>query len=148
MPIRPEMKALYQANWKQIRAEILARAHNRCEKCGRPNGTLVIVSPKGDWAVVYESCMPKEWRNEYGHWIAYPDGYYDNIDEPNPGYRMVKTILTISHQDHDPTNNDPSNLKALCQRCHLRHDAKEHASNARRTRAKKVGQCALKGIDE
>ena len=106
------------------------------------------MSPKGDWTECYESGMPKEWRNENGDWIAYPDGFYDNINESNPGYRMVRTILTISHQDHDPTNNDPSNLKALCQRCHLRHDAKEHASNARMTRAKKVGQCLLKGIDE
>ena len=81
---------------------------------------LVVVSPKGDWTECYESGMPKKWHDENGDWIAHPDGYYDNIDEPNPGYRMVKTILTISHQDHDPTNNDPSNLKSLCQRCHLR----------------------------
>lgn len=147
MPIRTEMKALYPKNWKQIRSEILLRAHNRCEKCGRPNGTLVVVSPKGDWTECYESGMPKEWRNENGDWIAYPEGFYDNIDEPNPGYRMVRTILTISHQDHDPTNNEPSNLRALCQRCHLSHDAKEHASNARKTRARKAGQLEVEGIE-
>lgn len=146
MPIRREMKALYPKNWKQIRSDILLRAHNRCEKCGRPNGALVVVSPKGDWTECYESGMPKEWRDENGDWIAYPDGFYDNIHESNPEYRMVRTILTISHQDHDPTNNASENLKALCQRCHLVHDAKEHASNARKTRARKAGQLEMEGI--
>lgn len=31
MPIRPEMRALYPPNWKEIRASILERAGNRCE---------------------------------------------------------------------------------------------------------------------
>lgn len=149
MPIRPEMKALYPANWKQIRAEILARAHNRCEKCGRPNHKLVVVSPNGDWVGVSDAGLQNgNWSDENGNWIAFPVGYYDNINDGNPGYRMVKTVLTISHQDHNPQNNANSNLKALCQRCHLRYDAKEHASNARRTRARKAGQCTLKGIGE
>lgn len=145
MPIRPEMKALYPRNWGQIRESILNRAGHTCEKCGRPNRRRIVISPKGDWVEVNEAGMPKgDWIDENGHWIAYPEGFYDNIDEPNPGYRMVTTILTISHTDHDPTNNDPSNLRALCQRCHLTHDAKEHASNARRTRAKRAGQTELK----
>lgn len=148
MPIRSEMKALYPADWKRIRAESLARAGNKCEKCGRPNGKLVVVSPKGDWVGVSDAGLQNGyWFDENGNWIAFPVGYYDSINEGNPGYRMVKTILTISHQDHDPRNNDPGNLKALCQRCHLVHDAKEHATNARRTRARKAGQCELKGVE-
>lgn len=39
MPIRPENKALYPKNWKEIRAKILARANNRCEFCGVENHT-------------------------------------------------------------------------------------------------------------
>lgn len=35
MPIKPENLARYPANWKQIRAEVLERASNRCE--GSPN---------------------------------------------------------------------------------------------------------------
>lgn len=31
MPIKPENKALYPANWKAIRAEILERAGHKCE---------------------------------------------------------------------------------------------------------------------
>ncbi len=40
MPIRPENKALYPKNWKEIRAKILARANNRCEFCGVENHTM------------------------------------------------------------------------------------------------------------
>ena len=45
-----------------------------------------------------------------------------------------KVVLTTAHLDHTPENCDPVNLRALCQRCHLRYDAKHHAANARRTR--------------
>lgn len=48
-----------------------------------------------------------------------------------------KVILTVAHLDHDTTNNDESNLAALCQRCHLRYDADYHATNAKRTRNSK-----------
>jgi len=65
--------------------------------------------------------------------------------EPHPetGSRVV---LTISHTDHDITNNDPTNLRALCQRCHLQHDAKLHAHHAAETRRRKreaAGQLAM-----
>lgn len=36
-PIRPENKGRYPANWKEIRAEILKRAGDRCEDCGAVN---------------------------------------------------------------------------------------------------------------
>jgi hypothetical protein len=37
-----------------------------------------------------------------------------------------KIVLTIAHMDHNRDNNRFENLKALCQRCHLVHDAKQH----------------------
>lgn len=49
----------------------------------------------------------------------------------------VYVVLTIAHLDHDPTHNDPSNLRALCQRCHNRYDAKHRAANRSHTRAMK-----------
>lgn len=45
-----------------------------------------------------------------------------------------KVILTVAHLDHNPQNNHPSNLRAMCQRCHLTYDAKYRAHNAARTR--------------
>lgn len=54
--------------------------------------------------------------------------------------------LTIAHLDHDITNNDYSNLAALCQPCHLRYDAEYHAKNSRETRKAKK-QAATRQID-
>ncbi|WP_332747329.1 hypothetical protein [Sphingomonas sp. ZB1N12] len=39
---------------------------------------------------------------------------------------MTFVVLACAHLDHDPGNNAPANLKALCQRCHMLHDAAEH----------------------
>ena len=47
-------------------------------------------------------------------------------------------VLTVAHLDHDTTNNDDSNLAALCQRCHLRHDAALHAQHAAETRRRQM----------
>lgn len=38
-------------------------------------------------------------------------------------------VLTVAHVDHDKTNNRFNNLAALCQRCHLNHDIKQHVDN-------------------
>lgn len=42
MPIKPENKARYPKDWKQIRARILVRAENRCEwpGCDLPNYSI------------------------------------------------------------------------------------------------------------
>ncbi len=41
--------------------------------------------------------------------------------------KIVKIVLTVAHLDHDETNHAVSieRLRALCQQCHLRYDAKE-----------------------
>jgi hypothetical protein len=40
-----------------------------------------------------------------------------------------KVVLTIAHLDHDTNNNDFSNLRAWCQRCHNTYDAKFRRRN-------------------
>ena len=65
--------------------------------------------------------------------------------QPHPVTGSI-VVLTVAHLDHDPTNNDPANLRALCQRCHLTHDAKLHAQHAavtRRQRQIEAGQLTL-----
>lgn len=37
-----------------------------------------------------------------------------------------KVILTVAHLDHTPENCGDDNLKAMCQRCHLRYDVDHH----------------------
>lgn len=60
---------------------------------------------------------------------------------------QIKVVLTIAHLDNDPTNNNPDNLRALCQKCHLTYDAKMHAAHAAETRRlqreKEEGQLSL-----
>lgn len=46
----------------------------------------------------------------------------------------VKVVLTIAHLDHTPENCDLDNLKALCQKCHLRYDHVHHLEEAAKTR--------------
>jgi 5-methylcytosine-specific restriction endonuclease McrA len=52
--------------------------------------------------------------------------------------RTYRVVLTVAHLDHDTSNNDPINLAALCQPCHLRYDSNMHAQHARETRKRKV----------
>ena len=53
--------------------------------------------------------------------------------------KICKVVLTISHLDHTPENNDYSNLKAMCQKCHLAYDLKHHLET--RKNAEKIIKC-------
>lgn len=67
----------------------------------------------------------------------------NNADHPETGSMVV---LTVAHMDHNPLNNDHGNLRALCQRCHLKWDAKHHAANAAKTRRAKSAQIDMEGL--
>lgn len=59
---------------------------------------------------------------------------------------LAWVVLTIAHLDQDITNNADSNLAALCQRCHNRHDAPHrtrHAKTTRRRKKEERGQMVL-----
>lgn len=55
-------------------------------------------------------------------------------------YARGKIVLTVAHLNHIESDCDPSNLKAMCQRCHLRYDAprKAREGKERRHAAKNV----------
>lgn len=62
------------------------------------------------------------------------------VDNYGKTPRGGKVVLTIAHMANpDPMDCRDENLMALCQACHLRHDAQYHAKNARRTRERKAG---------
>ncbi len=61
-----------------------------------------------------------------------------NAHPTHPSITFV--VLTIAHLDQDTQNNDPENLAALCQRCHLEHDRPHHLINASLTRDRKKKQ--------
>lgn len=108
MPIKPENKKLYPKNWKEIRQKILKRANNCCEFCGVPNHMM-------------------GYRTNLGGFIGTDKDikYFEN-----QGKKRIKIVLTIAHLDHNPTNNKPENLRALCQKCHNNYD-KEHRKETR-----------------
>ena len=45
-----------------------------------------------------------------------------------------KVVLSAAHLNHTPGDNRATNLKALCQRCHLQHDRADNLRRARLTR--------------
>ena len=121
MPIRPEYRWLYPIDWPQLSAMIrFARAGGRCEHCGRPHGELVLHLGDGRW-----------WDERRGMWRDGQDRPVRSLPRPEalPAHvpqRTTRVVLATAHLDHDPTNNRPRNLKALCQRCHMLHDRQEH----------------------
>ena len=116
----------YPVNWKtEIRPSILKRAENRCEFCKIPNYAVGHRSEDGSFCPVRgsrlamgASCYKEakdylEWLNEF----------------PDFPIKYFIIVLTIAHLDQNIKNNKPENLRALCQRCHLKHDAKHKARN-------------------
>lgn len=130
----------YPANWKtEIRPYVLARARHRCEQCGVKNKTKGLRDKNGR----FYSCqyIMAKLENEG---IDLFDGVLANCYHRNGNPTLPITIvLTVAHMDHNHLNNEYTNLRALCQRCHLRHDRHQHAANARATRARKTGQQTL-----
>ncbi len=129
MPIRPENRGRYPPDWSEIRARILQRADNRCERCDVANhalggrtrdGRFCPALPLGERALRLEWPAPGSWA-----WCEAP------ATKP---LKIIRIVLTIAHLDHQPENCDPYNLRAWCQRCHLGYDAQHHAATARRTR--------------
>lgn len=113
----------YPADWATIRARILERAGDRCERCGAENGTA-IRRGAGTWQGTYLDADNRVRDAETGEVLgaSTPLVY---------GGRSVVVILTVAHLDHVEGNCDEANLQALCQMHHLAHDAPD---NARRRR--------------
>lgn len=119
MPMRRE---LYPANWDDISRQVRKDAGNRCEWCGVDNHAIGARSLNGIW-----------YDEDDIHGMNSTDGMLLFGEFPD----MIRIVLTVAHIDHNPANNDRSNLAALCQRWHLNHDRPHHMANAAATRARK-----------
>jgi hypothetical protein len=116
MPIRPQFRWFYPIDWRELSAVIrFDRAGSSCEKCRRPHGQLVHHLGDGRWWDEAE----RTWRTGRGRRVKGVLGAKAEL-------RCTRVMLATAHLDHDPTNNHPRNLKALCQRCHMIHDRNEH----------------------
>ena len=45
-----------------------------------------------------------------------------------------KVVLTVAHLNHTPMDCRDENLKAMCNRCHLRYDVEHHKQSRRTSR--------------
>ena len=104
MPIKN--KTLYPPNWKEISSLVRAKAKGQCQ-C------------MGECGLHRTHPGPRRCEEMHGQLAKWAKG---------------KIVLTVAHLDHNPRNNAWENLKALCQRCHLRIDLGQHMKNAAETR--------------
>lgn len=123
----------YHPEWKtKIRPAILRRAGDRCERCKVKNYETGARDLAGKfWTERQIACMP----------VITAFSLFGIARAIKP--KIIKIVLTIAHLDHDIENNDPGNLAALCQKCHLGHDRQQHARTRRDTRNRRTGQQEL-----
>lgn len=126
MPIRPENLIRYPVEWPAISWTIRwIRALGQCEchgECAVPNDRRI-----GGWL----RCTWADLSAAHGGRCLAVNG------DPNPTTGST-VVLTVAHLDHTPENCHPANLRAMCQRCHLRYDRDHHAETARATRARQL----------
>lgn len=128
MPIRPEIRWFYPIDWSHISARVrFVRARGRCECCGRPHGARVTQLADGRW---WDEAG-QLWRDDAGQPAAWPDIVEFTRAVPK------QIWLGTAHLDHDPQNSRLRNLRAFCQRCHLRHDRLEHRRRRRLNRLRR-----------
>lgn len=112
--------ARYPPDWlSETRPRIMARAGNRCEQCGLEHNQIV-------WAAKFQI---KDEDSRYKLRSVWFSSKQDAKRENTywQDVKPVRVILTIAHLDHDEENHEVSDdrLRAWCQICHLRYDAKE-----------------------
>ncbi|MEQ9426986.1 MAG: hypothetical protein RJQ09_21365 [Cyclobacteriaceae bacterium] len=93
------------------------------------------------WSLISRLIRFKRAGNQCEGSPKFPDCRAAN-GQPHPATGS-RVVLTVAHMDHDKENNDFSNLKALCQRCHLMHDINHHVRNRKYGRHHKRNQFIL-----
>ncbi len=118
----------YPPDWPAIRARIRARAEDRCEWCGVPNGVWICRWPFAPAQYDYwEDILEEADDEEFDLWR-----------------RPVRVVCTTAHLPGYPKESgEPAGLAFLCQRCHLNLDRPHHLAVQRENREKRRGQLRL-----
>jgi hypothetical protein len=117
MPIRPELRPLYPAHWRELSRRVrFDRAGAKCQRCARPHLARLRCLPDGRW---FDEAAAT-WRDRRGRPAQWPD-----LVEATR-LRRTRVVLAAAHLDGNPANNRLRNLRALCQRCHMLHDRPRH----------------------
>lgn len=132
MPIRPEEKQKYPKDWPAISHSIRERAGNQCEECGVGNYALGGRLPDGKWC-------PAEPTGCNSLYVTWPRPGDSGWCAGGHRLKIIRIVLTVGHLNHQPEDCRPENLRAWCQRCHLRYDA-AHKRTGMKARAR--AQCA------
>jgi len=106
MPIKPENRLRYPPHWREIRQRIVARSGGQCECEGECGLHRTTPGPR---RCVERHLEAARWANG-------------------------RVVLTVAHLNHQPEDCREENLKAMCNRCHLRYDVEHHRQTAARTR--------------
>ena len=113
----PMDRSRYPENWEAIALKVKNNADWECEECYRP-----CRRPGETW---------DDFKRSMGDCLT--------ADDLN---HLSRFTLTVAHLDQNPSNNAPSNLRALCSVCHLRHDAPHRKAN-RQAKRERRGQLSL-----
>ncbi|MDO6737105.1 hypothetical protein [Wenyingzhuangia sp. 2_MG-2023] len=108
----------YPPNWlSEIRPRIMKRANNKCECCGLEHKQIV-------FAIKLFVRIDKNYKQRTIWFRNLEDAERELMQDK---VKEVKVVITIAHLDHDELNHEVKDdrLKAMCQICHLRYDAKE-----------------------
>lgn len=146
-PIRPENRGLYPSDWATVvRPQILERAGRRCEcegECGLH--PPLSICRCGDAQRYHQDDSGRCLLSTHAEpCLAYQFSHVEprrcsELDGQTALWARGRIILTIAHLDHDPANREPSNLRAMCQRCHNRYDRDHRIATAARTRRERRG---------
>jgi len=133
MPIKPENRHRYPPDWREIRAEVLARASYQCEwpGCGIGHGWIGYRDERGIFQRLEDD-------DEFATVADLAD-----VDGCYLGYHVIRIVLTIAHLDHRPENCDRRNLRAWCQKHHLAYDREHHQQTAYTTRKQRAATLDL-----
>lgn len=137
-PIKPENAARYPSDWRETSQKVKERAGWKCEWCGVRHGDYGYRNDNGEFVYLTTD------KDGLGG-LDRGDVVSDLVrDVPR---KIIRIVLTTAHLDHDPANNDLSNLRALCQKCHLDYDRDHHVKSARKTREIRSGQMPLLNVE-
>jgi hypothetical protein len=122
----PMERDRYPKNWPAISLQVKTIANWKCQACGKP------CRKPGESLEDLADRLPDQWRTKLCGEVW---------DEESGEHAVVplypqRFCLTVAHLDQRPSNNEPTNLKALCAPCHLNFDRAwiQHNSYAKRER--------------
>lgn len=136
MPIR---KSDYPPNWPELSLQVRAEANWKCEQCGVHSGAIIRRGKDKEYTEVWSVDETDPERPGYTINVA----TYDLKPKRLKWHGLVKIVLTVSHTDRNSKNSDRSNLRCLCQRCHLVWDKHQRTTSRKNGRYWKDDQLHL-----